>query len=59
MTICSGWGADATAGLLPVNGIMALSADAYEPFLRAFERDIGLPSEIAEPIRVCRNPAVY
>lgn len=51
-----GLGSLMLAGVLPVNGVAALAPDAYEPFLRAFVRDLALPDDIVELIRGLLHP---
>lgn len=45
-----GLGALMLAGLLPMNALLNLDANAFKPFLRALKRDLGLPKPIARSI---------
>lgn len=36
------------AGLMPINGLLALEPNAFRPFLRSFVHDLSFPSELSE-----------
>lgn len=44
------------AGLMPINALLALDPLAYERFLSAWERDVGVPRQICRVIRGLLHP---